>query len=464
MSYADAVQRALDYIEDYLDDDEALDLAALAEEAYASVAQLYRMFYALTGHPVKDYIRKRRMSVAANHLRYSKRTVEELAGESGFASYHAFAKVFKKIVGLTPAAYRSAGIHYSFEPIRLGEQFAYMEDKEQSERFPDIKVIRFQPGTMAAYLHISEQEAGMENEAFRIVYEKLAVNGSAVKRKTRIFGYNVDLPNVDGHPRYGYRVLVLTNEPSLPDGDFEEEPFPGGLYAVRKIAAASPETVQDGWNRLVSEWLPKSSFELGRPPYIEEFIAYNGKVTRMHLFLPVLRKRHRESIEIVRLSERRAYCFRGYGEEAQTLAEQRLMDWHATGRADCGERRVANEDRYYMSFPYGVREAADYWWENGFISAPQELALNTAPTASWDGPEERRFDAGDYACCVTKTYGLLTGVLDNMHRWIAASESYRLDEGRQWYAEYRALPGMDVERDTIVSIYLPIRPSREHHP
>ncbi|QHT63129.1 AraC family transcriptional regulator [Paenibacillus lycopersici] len=455
MSYADAVQRALDYIEDHLDDDEALELATLAEEAYASVPQLYRMFYALTGHPVKDYVRKRRMSVAANHLRYSKRTVEELALESGFASYHAFAKVFKKLVGLTPAAYRTAAIHYSFEPIRLGEQFAYSEDREQSERFPDVKVVRLQPGKAAAYLHVAEQEAGMENEAFRIAYERLTAIGAAGKRKARIFGCNVDMPDDGGHPRFGYRILMLTEEPDMLGGDWAAAPFAGGLYAVRKVPSASPAIIQEGWNRLVSEWLPKSNFELDDSPCIEEFIAYNGKVTRMHLFLPVQRKLRRETIEIVRRPELRAYCARGIGADAQSAAEQRLIAWHR--KTLSGKNGSAGEGIYYMSFAYGMRNSADYWWENGIIPASASQSNDAADrTAPWEGLEERRLKAGDYAYCATRTYGSLTGVLEMMHRWIAASGDCLPDEDRQWFAEYEVSPGMDVERDAVVSLYLPV--------
>ncbi|WP_374121422.1 helix-turn-helix domain-containing protein [Paenibacillus sp. LHD-117] len=181
MSYAESVQRAIDYIEKHLG--EELDLTGIAKESYTSVAQLYRVFYALTGHPVKDYIRKRRMSVAASHLRNSKRTVEELAWDSGFESYHSFAKVFKKIVGLTPADYRNADIYFSFEPICLREQVSYMEDRELTERFPDVKVIRFMPEKAYTYLHISEHEAGMENEAFRVISEKTGASGGGKVRQ-----------------------------------------------------------------------------------------------------------------------------------------------------------------------------------------------------------------------------------------------------------------------------------------
>jgi AraC family transcriptional regulator len=446
MSYMESVQRAIDYIEEHLD--EELDLSSIAEEAYISVAQLYRVFYALTGHPVKDYIRKRRMSVAANHLRNSKRTVEELAWDSGFVSYHSFAKVFKKIVGLTPAAYRNADIFFSFEPIRLHEQVAYKEDKEQTELFPDVKVIRFMPDKMYAYLHNSKQEAGMEDEAFRIVCEKLSALEVArtFKPKVRIFGYNVELPEEDGENRYGYRVLIPDGDDWKVDATFTEVPFVGGLYAVRKIAASPPKIVQDGWNRLLSEWLPKSTFEIGTHQYIEEFIAYNGKVTRMNLHLPVQRKFHNEPIEVVELTETKAFFCRGYGAEAQAVAEQLLIDWYERGP---NENWRAGQGKYYMSFHYGNKDSEDYWWENGILTGGPE-----AP--GLEGLEEKRIGSGSYACCASKSYGLLTGVLDKMHRWIAANGNYRLDEERQWFAEYHTFEGMNVERDTIVKVYIPV--------
>jgi AraC family transcriptional regulator len=446
MNYAESVQRAIDYIEEHLD--EELDLSSIAEGAYISVAQLYRVFYALVGHPVKDYIRKRRMSVAAIHLRNSNRTIEELAWDSGFQSYHSFAKVFKKIVGLTPAVYRKADIFFSFEPIYLHENVVYKEDKEQTELFPDVRVIRFMPDKIYAYLHISKQEAGMETDAYKIVCEKLGALEAArnFKPKVRIFGYNVDLPDENDNPRYGYRILIMAGEEWNVEGTFAEMPFIGGLYAVRKIAASPPESVQDGWNRLLSEWLPKSTFDIGRHQYIEEFIAYNGKVTRMNLYLPVQRKFNNESLEVVVLLEARAFFCRGYGAKAQAVAEEQLIDWYERGS---DENWRAGHGKYYMSFHYGNKDSEDYWWENGILTGGVEVP--------WlKGLEEKHFGSGSYACCISKTYGLLTGVLDKMHRWIAINGNYRLDDERQWFAEYHTFDGMNAERDAIVKVYIPV--------
>ncbi|WP_079914340.1 helix-turn-helix domain-containing protein [Paenibacillus sp. 32352] len=446
MSYADSVQRAIDYIEERLDQE--LDLTCIAEEAYLSVAQLYRVFYALTGHPVKDYIRKRRISVAAHQLRNTDRTVEELAWESGFESYHSFAKVFKKIVGLTPASYRKAELFFSFEPIRLHDQISYTEDREQTERFPDVKVIRLLPGKMYSYLHIADHEEGMENEAFRIVGRLLSTHEVTrdVKSKLRIFGHNVELTG-KGQPRkYGYKVLIADTADQTMEDAFTGEPFAGGLYAVRRIPAACPKTVQDAWDRLLSEWLPKSTFDIGTHQYIEEFIAYNDKVTRMNLYLPVQRKLHPEPIEIVELGEIKAFFCRGDGAEAQKAAEMQLIDWH-TNVSHARWRK--GHGKYYMSYHYGAKDTEDYWWENGILSVgPEAPAL--------EGLKEKRLGSGTYACCVSKTYGLLTGVLDKMHRWIIANDSYRLDEERQWFAEYHLIEGSDLEQDTVVKVYIPI--------
>ena len=67
MQSGEIVQRAIDYIEDHLT--ESLTLEEIAGVAAMSLPNLYRLFHSLTGHPIKEYIRKRRINEAANFLR-----------------------------------------------------------------------------------------------------------------------------------------------------------------------------------------------------------------------------------------------------------------------------------------------------------------------------------------------------------------------------------------------------------
>ena len=69
MQSGEIVQRAIDYIEDHLT--ESLTLEEIAGVAAMSSPNLYRLFHSLTGHPIKEYIRKRRINEAANCLRDS---------------------------------------------------------------------------------------------------------------------------------------------------------------------------------------------------------------------------------------------------------------------------------------------------------------------------------------------------------------------------------------------------------
>lgn len=452
MKYVDDVQKAIDFIERNLL--EPVELSRIAEEALLSQAQLYRVFYALTGHPVKDYVRKRKMSKAADQLKHTDRTVTDIAEECGFESYHSFAKAFKKLVGLTPSDYRISPAYFSFEPIQLRSKLSYMGDSDISAQFPDVKVTRLYPCAMYTYLHEADAEAGMEESAWRIAMERIGsvLHDEPLAGKLRIFGNNVDLT---ASSKFGYRISVLPENENdergrLLDqsGLFERERFAGGLYAMVKTAALRPELVQRSWDRLLAEWIPHSAFELGEPPYFEQFHSCGGTITKMSLYLPLERQLRPDCIEMVTLPEAPALYARGAGCMAQIDAERQMIAWCERIAAD----RRGWQGVYYISYAYGqdAAQESSYWWENGIIGADM----------GWNGCgllDTKRLHAGLYACCVTKAYGTLTGILDKMHRWIEVHRAIRPDTGRQWFAAYHTVEGTDIERDSVVKVYIPIK-------
>ncbi|HHV97460.1 MAG TPA: helix-turn-helix transcriptional regulator [Clostridiaceae bacterium] len=66
MNYYERIQNSIDYIEENLKSE--LSLETIASKAYMSIANYYRLFYAFTGHSVKDYIRRRRLNCACLDL------------------------------------------------------------------------------------------------------------------------------------------------------------------------------------------------------------------------------------------------------------------------------------------------------------------------------------------------------------------------------------------------------------
>ncbi|TCZ75682.1 AraC family transcriptional regulator [Paenibacillus albiflavus] len=84
MHTVEIVQRAIDYIEEHLE--ESIELERVAEAAAMSVPNFYRMFYAMTGYPIKEYIRKRRISEAAYLLRHTELQTIDIGFRCGYGS------------------------------------------------------------------------------------------------------------------------------------------------------------------------------------------------------------------------------------------------------------------------------------------------------------------------------------------------------------------------------------------
>jgi AraC family transcriptional activator of mtrCDE len=83
-------------------------LAGLAEVAGVSRATLVRRFPAATGMGVADFLTRTRMTVAADLLTTTQRSLEDIAGSVGYRSPSAFGRAFRATTGTAPASWRRA--------------------------------------------------------------------------------------------------------------------------------------------------------------------------------------------------------------------------------------------------------------------------------------------------------------------------------------------------------------------
>lgn len=107
MDYADRIHKAIDYIEENLPGD--LSAQAVAREVGFSAFHFHRIFKALLGESIKDYIRKRRLAGAARLLLSTKKPIIEIALATRFETQESFTRAFKKMFGTTPNAFRASG-------------------------------------------------------------------------------------------------------------------------------------------------------------------------------------------------------------------------------------------------------------------------------------------------------------------------------------------------------------------
>ncbi len=86
--------------------DEALTLRFLARKLGYSEFHTTRKFKEISGMPLRDYLRYRRLAFALKEVRDSERSLLDIAFDYGFSSHEAFTRAFKGAYGITPSAYR----------------------------------------------------------------------------------------------------------------------------------------------------------------------------------------------------------------------------------------------------------------------------------------------------------------------------------------------------------------------
>ena len=99
------VRRAADYVEINLS--KPMTTEEIAQAAGEKKRNFVRRFFQETGMTVKEYLSKKRCSIAAQMLINSESSVQEIAAYVGYLDNNYFSKVFRVNMGMSPQSYRN---------------------------------------------------------------------------------------------------------------------------------------------------------------------------------------------------------------------------------------------------------------------------------------------------------------------------------------------------------------------
>ncbi len=109
MNFLSRMTEAIDFMEGHLT--EPISMEEISQRAYCSSHHFQRMFHMLTGYTVAEYVRLRRLTLAAQELSSSTDVkVLDVAIKYGYESPEAFAKAFRRDHGLAPSDARIRGV------------------------------------------------------------------------------------------------------------------------------------------------------------------------------------------------------------------------------------------------------------------------------------------------------------------------------------------------------------------
>jgi AraC family transcriptional regulator len=141
MDWLDRMNSAMEYVETHLS--ETIHYDQVARIACYSTYHFQRMFSFITSMPLSEYIRRRRLTLAAFELQQSGVKVIDIALKYGYESPEAFSRAFKNMHGAMPKSARDKGVSLKAYPrlsfhisIRGDVEMNYkIEEKQEFEMF-----------------------------------------------------------------------------------------------------------------------------------------------------------------------------------------------------------------------------------------------------------------------------------------------------------------------------------------
>jgi transcriptional regulator, AraC family len=106
MSWIESIQKAIGYMEEHLLED--ISIEQIAKEANASAFHFQRTFTILTDISPLEYLRRRRLTLAAQELANSRIKVIDLAYKYGYDTPESFTKAFRRQHGISPSEARKS--------------------------------------------------------------------------------------------------------------------------------------------------------------------------------------------------------------------------------------------------------------------------------------------------------------------------------------------------------------------
>ncbi len=281
MEWIERLNDAVGYIEEHLT--EEIDYERLGKIACCSSYHFQRMFTYMAGVPLSEYIRRRRMSLAAVDLQSTGIKIIDVAGKYGYNSPTAFNRAFQSVHGIAPSAVKNEGVSVkSFPPVSF--KIIVKGVEEMNYRIETKAAFRIVGVSVPLEKDIEKNFAVIPRK-----WQETAVNGTLQKltglMDTQPMGV-LGVSTCNDTEPWRYYIAVASSQT---DRDLEEYTVPAATWAVFP-GAGTNQSIQELERRIVTEWLPTSGYEYGSAPDVEVYLNPDPQNAQYEVWIPVVRK------------------------------------------------------------------------------------------------------------------------------------------------------------------------------
>ncbi|HBE9436398.1 AraC family transcriptional regulator [Clostridioides difficile] len=284
MEWIERLNKAINYIEENITKE--IEYEQVAKIACCSTYHFQRMFAYMADVPLSEYIRRRRMSLAAVELQNDDKKIIDVALKYGYSSPTAFNRAFKSIHGAAPSVIKKGEITTlkAFPPISFkisikgAEEMNYRIEKKEAFRIVGVS----QP------LH---NELEKNFEIVPQMWQKVSLDGTLQKL----------IPLMDSLPQGVLGISICNNSEEWKyfisvsstksiDDTLEEYTVPAFNWAIFSGEGQCPQAIQELEKRIVTEWLPTSGYEYDNGPDIELYLNPDPQNAKFEVWIPVVKK------------------------------------------------------------------------------------------------------------------------------------------------------------------------------
>ena len=284
------LNRLVEVVEEHLADD--LDVAAVAAELGTTEYHLRRMFSSLAGLPLSEYVRRRRMTLAAADVLGG----DDLLGIAvlhGYGSTEAFGRAFRAVHGASPADVRRDGGPLRTQPqlrFRLTVEGNTPMDTRITER-PAFRLVGH--AARVPLIHDGANPHIQAHIASLPVTEHARLKDLSDTEPTGLLqvSADVDPDYTEGSELTYLHGVALSAGAPAPD-DLDAMETPAGTWAVFRVAGPYPSALQTMWAATATEWFPSNPWRLRPGPSIVSVLerADDFSTATCELWLPVERE------------------------------------------------------------------------------------------------------------------------------------------------------------------------------
>ncbi len=283
-----ALNRLVDLVEERLGAE--FDVDGLARALGTTEYHLRRMFSTLAGMPLTEYVRRRRMTVAAADIVRGEDDLLSIAVRYGYGSTEAFGRAFRAVHGAGPRDVRRDG-----GPLRTQPRLRFRLTVEGSNPM-DTRIVEHPAFRLVGHAtrvplihqgvnpHIQQHIAALPEEA----HSRLKALGDTEPAGLLQVCDDLDPDGTEGSELTYLHGVAVTGDTPVPD-DLDAIEVPAGRWAVFRTAGPHPQALQNTWAATATEWFPANPWRLRPGPSIVTVLdrAADFSTATCELWLPV---------------------------------------------------------------------------------------------------------------------------------------------------------------------------------